>query len=258
MIPLPKEHGAYAQMATPLVTALTVAGATAASVAAAAALVLGFVAHEPLLVAIGGRGGRARREAGAAAWRWLAAMAGLAALAGVLAVGATPADVRWTFLLPVVPALLVLAAAVRGQEKRWPAEVLVALAFSLAAVPVCQAAGADARRAWSVATPFAVLFVAATLAVRGVILTARAAASPAGARASRVAAAVVAAAGVVALAGAALQNLLPWVSAMAAGPGALAATALAVRPPPPRHLHAVGWTLGGVSLAAAVVLMAGA
>ena len=47
---LPREHGAYGQLAFPLVTALVIAGVTLSGVLIAVAAIAGFLAHEPLLV----------------------------------------------------------------------------------------------------------------------------------------------------------------------------------------------------------------
>lgn len=53
----PKEHGAYAILAIPLVTGLVAAGPTLVGGCIAAAAFTGFLAHEPLLVTLGHRGG---------------------------------------------------------------------------------------------------------------------------------------------------------------------------------------------------------
>lgn len=255
MPPLPREHGAYAQLTAPLVTTLVVAGASASSVALATACLVAFLAHESLLVVLGVRGPRAKREAGPRVRAWLLGLVVVATGGGVAAVVTGPVDLAAWLLWPLVPAIVVLAAATRGLEKRWPVEVLVALAFAAAALPLARAAGADTRLAWSVAAPFAVVFVASTIAVRGVLLHGRPTASAVAAAVARLGATAVAAAGVGLLALAASRGLLPWTSTLAATPGALAAIALAVRPPSLRHLHAIGYTLGAVTLAAALVLM---
>lgn len=255
MPPLPREHGAYAQLAAPLVTTLVVAGVSASSLALAAAGVVAFLAHESLLVVLGVRGPRAKREAGGRVTAWLVALITSAAACAVAALAWGPAGLARWLLWPLVPATVVLAAATRGLEKRWPVEVLVALTFAGVALPLGHAAGADARRVWAVAAPFAVVFVASTIAVRGVLLHGRPTASPAAAMAARLGAVAIATAGVGLLALAASRDRLPWPSPLAAAPGALAAIALALRPPSLRHLHAVGWTLGAVTIAAALVLM---
>jgi hypothetical protein len=61
---LPKEHGAYGQLLFPMATAFAVAGVSPESGVAAAAMTAVFLAHEPLLVWLGRRGSRAKRENG--------------------------------------------------------------------------------------------------------------------------------------------------------------------------------------------------
>lgn len=257
MPPLPREHGAYAQLVAPLVTSLAVAGVSVSSLALAIACLVAFLAHESLLVVLGVRGPRARREAGPRVQRWLLGLVVVAAACGLAALASGPADLAPWLLWPLVPATVVLAAATRGLEKRWPVEVLVALTFAGVALPLGRAAAAGARLAWGVAAPFAVVFVASTIAVRGVLLHGRPTASTGAAAVARLGAAAMAAAGVGLLALAAQRGLLPRASALAAVPGAMAVVVLAARPPSLRHLHAVGYTLGAVTLAAALVLMIG-
>jgi hypothetical protein len=69
---LPKEHGAYGQIAFPLVTVFVVTGVSPAGVLLTAAAVAGFLAHEPAAIVLGARGPRARRELSSAATRSLA------------------------------------------------------------------------------------------------------------------------------------------------------------------------------------------
>ena len=80
---LPHEHGAWGQLAMPLLTALAIGRPTVGSLLLTLAVVLAFVAHEPLLVVLGQRGKRAREQDGARALRWLAALGALAAGTGV-------------------------------------------------------------------------------------------------------------------------------------------------------------------------------
>src|SRR5512138_3779118 len=75
---LPHEHGAWGQLAMPLLTAFAIGRPTAAALALAAAVVLAFLAHEPAIVLLGQRGRRARDEDGDRARRWLATSAALA------------------------------------------------------------------------------------------------------------------------------------------------------------------------------------
>ncbi len=249
---LPKEHGAYGQMAMPLVTALVVAGPSPM----AGAIVAGFLAHEPLMVLLGTRGPRARREAGLSAPVWLGALAVAGTVAGFLALGQTPPALRWTYLLPLVPAVLLTREVWRGQPKSATAEVSAATAFSLAAVPMVASAGAPVTTGLSIALPFLVVFVAATLAVRAVTRRVRDGSdSPAGRPAGRPAV-FTALAGTAALGWAAAVTALPWSACAAALPGAVLAAGVAVALPHPRHLKRLGWMIVGASLWAAGVLVA--
>jgi len=242
-------------MMIPLSTALVLTGVSLAALLTALAVVMGFLAHEPLLILLGLRGQRAQRDQGTAAARWLALTGATALGAGLLGLWMSPPHVRWAFALPLAPAALLVPAIARGREKSWQAEVSVALAFSFAALPVCMAAGVPAAAAFSVAMPFAVVFVAATLAVRVVILRVRGGGDRRAIAFTRVAVLLVVTAGDVGLAAAAMTGLLAWTPFAAALPGSMAATAIAIVPPPAGRLRTVGWTLVAVSLAAAVILV---
>ena len=253
---LPREHGAYSQMALPLATTFFVCGVTHAAALTGVAVVLGFVAHEPLMVLVGRRGPRVRAE-GVGRARFTLMIIGLAIIAvGVAAVLlATPAARPW-FVLPLIPATVVAVGVLRKQEKSGPAEVAVALAFSLAAAPIAVAAGATVAIALSIAIPFAVIFVAGVLAVRVSILKVRAGGNPRAVRTTRAALAALAAIALTGLGTAAIRAVLPWTPLAAVVPGILVAVAFAFRTTASR-LKTVGWTLMSASTAAAVMLIGG-
>ncbi|MGE0815285.1 MAG: YwiC-like family protein [Vicinamibacterales bacterium] len=251
----PKEHGAYGQLAGPLVTALAVSGPTWPGGLAALAVVAGFLAHEPWLVLRGARGSRARREQAAAARLWLAATVGTALAAGLAAAALAPPRARWTFLAPVVPAIVVAAELARGREKSALAEAAVALALPLAAVPVATVSGRGAGPGIAVAVPFALVFVGSTFAVRAVTLAAHGAGGRTVAL-SRLIALVVLLCGSAGLGWAVATGRLPAATLAAAAPGVLFATAVAWAPPPARRLRAIGWALMTVVVLAVVVLIA--
>ena len=253
----PKEHGAYGQLLFPLGTSLAVAGVSTAALLLALAAGAAFVAHEPLLVLLGGRGVRARREQGGQAARWLIATGGTALVSGAAGCWLMPSGVRWSLLLPIVPAAWFAAALVRRQAKSAQGEVAVALACSLLAVPLALAAGAPLRTALAIAVAYATIFVTATLAVRVVILKVRGGGSPDAVGATRAAALAIAALAAAALVGSAARGVLPWTTAAAAAPGLAAAAALALAAPSPAKLRIVGWTLVVISAAAAAILILG-
>jgi YwiC-like protein len=256
MVMLPREHGAYSQMALPLVTSFVISGVTLAAVLTGLAVVLGFVAHEPLLVLLGRRGVRVAAEAAPRARKALALSSAAMIAVGVAALLLAPPAVRWSFLLPAIPAATVAAGLIARHEKSAPAELAVALAFSQSAVPICLAAGTSVATALSIGAAFAIVFVAGTLAVRVVILKVRAGGRPKAVRATRAALTAIAAGAVGAFVLAAARGALPWVPLLAVSPGLLSALLLAFRPKTPA-LKTVGWTLMSTSTAAAVILMAG-
>ena len=59
---LPQEHGAWGQLAMPILSALALGAPSAAALLLTAATVLAFLAHEPWLVVLGHRGMRAKAE----------------------------------------------------------------------------------------------------------------------------------------------------------------------------------------------------
>ncbi|HEX9307277.1 MAG TPA: YwiC-like family protein [Anaeromyxobacter sp.] len=250
---LPREHGAWGQLAMPLVTGLALGRPGAAALLLVAGIVLAFLAHEPLLVVLGHRGRRVKDVLGSRATRRLAALGAAAAVCGVAALVLSPPAARLAALAPAALALPVAPLVARRLEKTTAGELLVAAALSACAAPVALAAGAPAAWAWgSVATWFA-SFAAATLPVRATLLWAR----TRGARELR----PLAAAGAGAIGGAALLGaaggLLPWPAALGVLPTALAAALVALLRIRPQRFTTVGWSLVGASVATLLVLVVG-
>jgi hypothetical protein len=251
----PKEHGAYGQMAFPLVTALCVAGVSAGGALAAIAVLAGFFAHEPAAVVLGLRGPRDQHQLGPSAAKWLFALFVGGAIAGIGAIWTAEPAARWSLAVPALPALVLALAMLRHREKSWYGEVSAALAFSGTAVPVTMAAGGTFETAAMVAIPFALLFVTTTLAVRVVILSVRGGGNPHAAAVTRRATIGLSAGAAALLALASLKGLLSSWILIAAVPGLVTAAAIALRPPPPVRLRRVGWTLVAVSVITAALVV---
>jgi hypothetical protein len=242
-------------MAVPLVTVLAVTGINLPAALTVLAIIAGFLAHEPLLVLLGRRGARAHRQRHRAAVWWFATATAIAVASGGAAVWMTPADLRWTFAVPLVPAALLLFAISRRREKTGYAEIAVALTFSLAAVPVCLVAGGTLATAASIAAAFGLIFVAGTLAVRLVILKVRGGGNPQATSLTRAAALTWTVIGAAILAATAAVAVLPWSAPLAAAPGLAIAAGVALSPPAPTRLRVLGWRLVGASVAAAIVII---
>ena len=252
----PKEHGAYGQLAFPLVTSLAVAGVSAPALLIAVAAIAGFLAHEPLLVVLGMRGIRARREQGTRATAWLIATGVVGVISGILAIWLAPAATRWTFAVPIVPAAVLIGALAAGREKSTIGEISAAMAFSFVAVPLCVTAGAPLATGYAVAITFTSLFVASTLGVRIVILKVRGGGDPRAVRATRVLLLVVAGVVMTTVMVGAARELLPWSTLAAIAPGLAMSLFIAARPPAPARLRTVGWMLVSLSALTAAMLIA--
>jgi hypothetical protein len=242
-------------MAFPLLTSFGVAGANTAALLLALAVVGAFLAHEPLLVMLGRRGARARAGRRTAAL-WLGATTATACAAAIGGWWLMDSAVRGSLVAPVLPAAFLAAAVARDREKSLVGEVAAAAAFSLAALPVCLAAGAPLATGLAVAIAFSMIFVLSTLAVRAIVLEVRAGGDARASRSLRRTVVVLAAAALAGLVVAAWRTAWPWASLTASAPGLAAASWLALFPPPPTRLRTVGWTLIAASAAAAAILVA--
>jgi hypothetical protein len=251
---VPREHGAYGQVAFPLLTSLVVAGPAYASICLAIAVIALFLAHEPILVLLGRRGVSAHTAHAGSAWWWLTGTLIIATASALLALDATAPSLRWTFVVPVLPAAGVMYAVVRDREKTLLGETAAALAFATAALPMCAGAGRPATGA-AIAFSFALLFVLSTLAVRVIILRTRGGGNPQAVRRTRVATVLSVGAGVLIVLVSAVDGIVTPGAVAAILPGSVFACVLAACPPPAARLKRVGWTLVAVSALTSVLLM---
>jgi hypothetical protein len=252
---MPKEHGAYGQLAFPIATAFGVVGLSTAGFLLSVAAAAGFLAHEPAAIVLGLRGARAKRELGASAVPrlWCCLAGGIAAGAGA-AISMDPA-VRPSLAIPAIPALLLIVAMIRGREKSWYGEAAAALAFAGVSVPVSMAAGAPLDVALTIAIPFALLFTTTTLAVRVVILRVRGGGDARAMAVTRRATLAISAASAVLLGAVTLAEWLPPPVLLASAPGLVTAAIVAARPPAATLLRVLGWTLVAISTLTAVIVV---
>jgi len=241
-------------LAVPLVTSFAVAGVSPPALLIGVAAVAGFLAHEALLVILGRRGTRIQRERSRPAAVWLTAASATALGAWLVAAWSVPAALRWSFLLPLVPAAFLAGSIAGKREKSLQGETAVALAFSVLSVPLCLAAGSSIGTAAAVASVFASIFVAGTLAVRIVVLQVRSGGNATAVRSARIAALALIAMNVLLLMAAASYALVPYSTPIAAAPGLLVAAWISASPPHSTQLRSVGWTLVATSAAAALIL----
>jgi hypothetical protein len=218
-----------------------------AALAMAAAAVLAFVAHEPLLILTGTRGARARREDGARALRRVETVGIAAITAGGAGLLLAPTAARVAALVPLGLAAVLAPFVAADKERTPPGEILAGAALSAGGLPVAIASGVSIAAASSAWIAWTIAFAASTLAVRAVVAHARARVAWFRRAAGPLTLAFVA----FALARAGLVTPL---AAAGAAPMIVVAIALAVAPPPLTALRRVGWALVAASSILCVVL----
>lgn len=256
---LPKEHGAYAQLLIPSLTALA-CWPSIAGVAIAVAGVFGFLLHEPALVATGRRGAGVRARHGKRAFKRLVVLGLAASFAAGYAVIATPSSAWWALIVCGCAAGVVTVVAVAGWERSIVGEICGAAALSATAMAIAVAAGAPAQVAVACWSVWICGFGATVFSVRGVITQHK---QPRTAL-RRLFGLGVWLVGTAAIAFATVgsRDLLSprWGEAIrslwfAPLPLAFGAALLLALPPHPRHLHRVGWVLAGASTVTAILLV---
>jgi YwiC-like protein len=235
---IPREHGAYGQLAFPLATALLIGRPTAGAIALAVAGVAAFLGHESLLVVLGQRGSRAVRERRADARRTLLLFGAIAITGGLIALLFLNPLARWALALPAVVALQLAVAVFSGKERTFAGEILAAATLSAFSVPVAVGAGATMRAAFTVFAVFALMFAVATTAVHAIIVRGG---RTAGSR--RPISGIVTVVTVAALLLLSRAGFVYPIAAWAALPITAVALHLVARPPAPRQLRGVGWSL---------------
>jgi hypothetical protein len=239
----PREHGAYGQLAFPLIAALAAGTPTLEAALYALAAALLFVAHEPALVLLGHRGARARRDHARPAAARLVGF-GLCAIAAAGVALARRPDTLGVAAVPAAFAAVLAILVAADVEKTTIGETIAAIALSSAALPVARASGATWLAAIAAWAAWGLGFAAVIAPVRAVIARAKKQPVPP--------ARGVAAAGTIALAALAIA----WRREVAAGLAlAIAAWVLALAPPSPRALRRIGWALIASSAATAIALV---
>ena len=242
---LPREYGAYAELAFPLLTAFFLGGLSRAGLCFAAAVVAWFLAREPLAVLNGVRGARLEAALGAPARRAAWALGLLGALGAGLGLALAPPVARLWALVPGGGAVALAPALLRGHPKTLGAEVVVALALSGMTLPVGLSGRMDLARGLEASIVWAASFVLATLAVHAI--KARAKPELGTAWTVWVTPGLAGAAAGAAIAGAGAGRW-PWAVGAAVLPSAALVLAALWLGTHPRRLKRVGWSLAAANL----------
>ena len=250
---IPHEHGAYGQLAFPLLTALAIGRPTLPALLLAYAIVVAFVAHESLLVVLGQRGKRATEGDSPRARRVLAILGTQAVVTGLAGFALAPPPARAALALPLVLAAIVAWLVSRREEKTLLGEVTVAGALSSGGLAVALAAGAPLTWALGAWVTWLLSFSAATLAVQAVLVRARSKGQrdPRLAHAAAALALVAGAFAAVPLAG------LPRVAPLALLPTAALSIAVCLSRVSPKRLRELGWAMVASGVVTLLLLVVG-
>jgi hypothetical protein len=250
---LPREHGAYAQVVFPLLTALALGSGGAAQFYWAAAAIAVFVAHEPLLILAGQRGRRSHADLGGHAQKLAGSLSIAALVAGILGWWYAPPNARLLVALPLGLGILLLPLIIQHREKTLPGEVLVSLTFSTMLIPVALAGGVSLHAALIASAVWSAIFLLGTITVRAVIANLKKASLsrwPVTASISLSLAAIVVSFILF------LTDALPALAAAALLPAALITFACSLMGIHPRRLRTLGWSLVASNVIALAALVA--
>ena len=251
---LPREHGAYAGIAFPLITALSLGAPTAVQLLWLAGCVAVFLAHEPLLIILGERGRRSHTALGARARKAAYGLVALAVAVGGLGWWLAPAVARVALFLPLALGALLLRLILTHRERSLLGELLACVTLSSVVIPIALAGGVSLQVAiiagaiWCAVSALAVLIVRATIA--------RAKQTTNHRRLSNATMACSAAALLMSFF-LTRADVLPVLAAAAILPFVLLAVAFSIVHVHPRHLRTMGWSLVGSNVITLVALLVG-
>lgn len=241
---LPREHGAYFQLAIPLVAAGFSQAPSIAGVAVMAASGLAFLAHEPLLICMGARGARLRSTEGGRARAWFALLAGGALVLGGIGLVLAPRAALSVAALAVAAGAALIAMATRRIEHTLGGELIAAFALTGASGVVLVASGTAVDVALLRWLGWALGFCATVIAVHRVL-----------ARHNRPATAIdrFLAMGLLASSALLLATAGRCSTSAIAAPLVWLATGIVAAPPRATRLRAVGIAITGAATVSAVL-----
>ena len=249
---LPREHGAYAEVAFPLLTGLTLAKPSLAALCIVLSVISFFLIHEPVAVLIGVRGTRAKELWGARARKRTAWLVMVGVGTGTAAMVTSTTDRRLAALVPLGAGVLLLPAFLSGRLKTLTSEILVIAALSATVLPMAVSSGVGWSRAWIASSVWFVTFLIGTLAVHAIkAKTNKRDGTKWAITATPALGAVTVAVGLFAAA----AERLPLTASLALALAGLAGIVLSITPIHPRRLQRVGWTFVAWNLITWVLLI---
>jgi hypothetical protein len=254
---LPKEHGAYAELAFPLITGLALAVPSLSALALGGAAVLLFLLNEPVAILLGSRGKRLKDQLGDQATQRASFLLGGATGLGLLGLWNGGTDIWPELAYPMAAGALLIPLLLRGTQKSIFGEFVVVTAFATLLLPLAAASGADPQRAAAAAGVWWLSFALGTLEVHAIKARLKEKAKNQWTRwGSPLAAGLVVTGALAATLGFSPTPEMAGPAAALLTP-ALAIFALSLLRVHPKRLKRVGWTLVGANSVALVLLLQG-
>jgi hypothetical protein len=254
---IPREHGAYAELLFPIVTVFLGGSPTTSTWLLAVGAIACFLANEPLLVLVGQRGNRTKREESDRAKRALLLFFLVAIGAGVAGLLLATTAVQYAVSVPLLLGVGLVMLALQGLERSMLGEGLAAATLSSIAIPLGLSAGLGLRATLAVALIWSVTSLLGTAEVRLTIARTKAKTDEEFARVRFKRALLV----LVCLAIIAVGVIAPygsrvglWILA-AAVPVALVVLAMAALRPTARRLRLMGWSLVAANLCSLIAVV---
>ncbi len=164
----PREHGAYAQLAFPILSGLLLGRPGWAAFGFAAAAVLIFMTSEPVEILIGVRGAHPRERSGSQAKRQIAVIAPIGAATGLAALAVAPPLARLTALAPIAVAAALIPIVLSRRLKTLTGEILAALGFATLHPLIGASSGLSGPAFTDPAAVWFLAFASATIAVHAI------------------------------------------------------------------------------------------
>jgi len=254
---VPREHGAYAELLFPIATVLLGGSPTASTWLMAVAAIAAFLSNEPLLVLLGERGSRTKRQESGRAKRALVVFVLIALGTGLAGLVLAPRGVQIAAAFTLLLGGGLVLTAIQGLERSMFGEALAAAALSSIAIPLGLSAGLEATAALAVALIWLLASSLGTSIVRLTIARTKSKTEEARSKVAFkrglliLACLVVVTVGVGAPFG---SRVGLWVLA-AAVPVALVVLVLAALRPSTRRLRLMGWSLVAANLCSLIAVV---
>lgn len=244
----PKEHGAYAILGMPLLTAVVIGGLSVVGALTILASTAGFLANEPLMVVLGRRGQRAR-AATPAAWSWLVAWLVLALVSGTAAFFLASDLVRIALATCGVLAGAGFAMSLAGWQRTLTAQLMAVFGLTMPSAVVLLAGGVEWQLSVSLCSAWILGLISTTAAVRGLVARSKTSRTR---HVVRLYDGLLLMLTIACLVGVA-AGVREWITI---SPLLLAAMAIRAWPPPMQQIRRVGWHLVAVNAVSGLWMMA--